>query len=216
MISEFEKHLYNIHLKISRTVKNLPFTYRKNFEELDEETKIILKKLNIFFKNYNNISIEKFFISPYKIYDIEDNYPLEFFLSQKAIKAYTTYIKQLEYEDPDSNYSLNSLQKAFNFVINFCKDKNLTLQEYYKYQDGEIPSFLDHLKNHKINFYTIHALTIPKPDVDSEILNFMFSDFNGVFQTTRFKFFSSKKMKEFAKQAKQKIETKLTNNKQNN
>jgi hypothetical protein len=71
------------------------------------------------------------------------------------------------------------------------------------------------LKNHKINYYTLHALTFQRPQIESRILNFIFPEFYEVFQKTKNKFFTSQKMKEFAKQAKQKLETQIQQTKHN-
>ena len=115
----------------------------------------------------------------------------------------------LDVQDPDSNDSLERLQKSLKFIFGFCKEHGLTLKDYEVYMEESIPTMLKHLKEHKINFYTIHALTFTSPKIESRILDFMFSDFFGTYQKTKNKFFASNKMREFSKQAKIKIEQKL-------
>jgi hypothetical protein len=207
MISEFEKQIYNNHLVVSRKVKNEPFKLKKDFSDLDGDKVISLQKLSKLFNSYPNLIQEDFFMAPHKIYPDDDYYPLEFYTKQKAIKCYTDYVKQLEIQDPDSPDSLRRLAESLKFVSRYCIENNLQLSEYELNIEGTMPCFVEHLKNHKINYYTLHALTFQKPQIESRILDFIFPDFYLVFQKTKNKFFTSKKMKEFAKQAKQKLET---------
>lgn len=209
MISEFEKQIYNNHLIASRKAKNEPYRIKKDFSNLEEDKVIALQKLSKLFNNYPNLLQDDFFIAPHKIYPEDSYYSLEFYTTPKAIKCYTQYVKQLEIQDPDSSDSLRRLTDSLKFVFNFCKENNLQLSDYEINMIGTMPCFVQHLKDHKINYYTLHALTFKKPQIESRILDFIFPDFYEVFQKTKNKFFSSKKMKEFAKQAKNKIEQKL-------
>ena len=67
-----------------------------------------------------------------------------------------------------------------------------------------------HLKNHKINFYTLHALdmdgVVKKQD---EILTWVISDFFNLYNKTRVKFISSKLLKDKSKKGIKIIEQKL-------
>ena len=211
MISEFEKQIYNTHLAVSRKVKNEPFRLRKDFSDLEEDKIMNLSKLSKLFNTYSNLVMEDFFKAPHMIYPDDDWYPLEFFTTRKAIKCYTEYMKRLELQDADSDDSLRRLMESLRFVASYCKEKGLRLKDYELNIEGSMPGFVNHLKHHKINYYTLHALTFSKPALESRILDFMFPDFYEVFQKTKNKFFSSRKMKEFAKQAKQKISERLNN-----
>jgi hypothetical protein len=118
-------------------------------------------------------------------------------------------LEKFSAEDPDSSESLMRFSNSLKFIFSFCKENNISLEEYRTYAIGTLPSFIEHLKNHKINYYTLHALTFSKIDVDSDILNFAFGDFWKTFQITRNKFQSSKKIKTFGKQAIDKINQNL-------
>jgi hypothetical protein len=212
VISEFEKQIYNNHLVVSRKVKNEPFKIRKDFSNLEEDKVISLQKLSKLFNSYPNLIQEDFFMAPHKIYPDESYYPLEFYTKPKAIKCYTDYVKQLEIQDPDSPDSLRRLAESLKFVSRYCIENNLQFSEYEINIEGTMPCFVEHLKSHKINYYTLHALTFKKPQIESRILDFIFPDFYLVFQQTKNKFFSSSKMKEFAKRATIKLENKINNN----
>lgn len=213
MVTELQQQIYNNHLVVSRKVKGEPFKLKKDFSKLEKEKIIALEKLEKLFSTHNNIIPEDFFMAPHKIYPDDEYYPLEFYTKPKAIKCYTQYVKALEILDPDNIESLKRLADGLKFVQNYCQNKGLELKDYELNieTDATMPCFVDHLKNHKINFYTLHALTFEKPAIDSRILEFIFPEFFTVFRKTRNKFYSSKRMKEFAKKAKTTIETKLKN-----
>jgi hypothetical protein len=205
-LSVEQQRIYNDHLAISRSMRDKPFKIRKNFDNFDTDKQIYLEKLSKFFNSYKNIDIKEYFSAPYKLYEDVEYFDLEYFTSQKAKKDYSQYMKQIELMSPDSDDSLRRLINGFKFISKFCKEKNLTLEEYMSFSEKNIPSVLEHLKNHDINFYVIHALGITKFDIENRILEFMFNGFWKTFQKTKNMFYASNKMKKLAKQAKEKIQ----------
>lgn len=211
MISDLGKEIYNTHLVVSRKIKDQPFRIRKNFDDITPDVEMNIQKLERLFTNHPNLNQEDFFEAPYKVFPDEDTYySLEFYTKPRAIRAYTRYMKQLELQDPDSPDSLRRLANSLKFVARYCIENGLKLSDYELNTTGTVPCFVEHLKNHKINYFTLHALTFQKPRVESRILDFIFPDFFTVFQRTKNKFYASKVMKEFAKQAKQKLEQQIT------
>lgn len=210
-MTEFQKRIYNSHLAISRKMRNKPFRIRKDFTDFDQEKIDQLVNLERFFNNYQNIRIDDYFAAPYVIFEDSEYFDLEYFLTSKSRKAYSLYMKKIEMDDPDSDSSLKRLINGLKFVKNFCKEKNLTLEEYPLYIEDALPHMINHLKNHHINMYVIHALGVTKFDVESRILDFIFSDFWVTFKKTKNKFYLSKKMKELAKKALTKIQEKTNN-----
>lgn len=204
MITKLEEQIYNSHLSTYRKIKGEPYSLRKDFSKLEEEKIIYLKKLSKFFENYPNVDMDDFFKAPYIVYDVT-YYPLEFYTKPKALTSYTQYKNQLELQNPDSDDALLRLKKSIQFILEFCKEREIGVSEYETYQTDTIPCFLDHLKNHKINFYALHALTFSIPRVESKILDFMFRDFYGTFRNTRNKYYASKKMKLFGNKLKDKL-----------
>lgn len=209
VISDFQKRIYNSHLVISRKMRDKPFRIRKDFSDMDQTKLDRLASLERFFNSYQNIKIDDYFAAPYAIFEDDDYFDLDFYLTSKAKKAYSQYMKKIEMDDPDSESSLNRLVDSLKFVKNFCKEKNLTLKEYPLYIEDALPNMIDHLKNHHINMYALHALGVTKIEVENRILDFIFSDFWISFQKTKNKFYLSKKMKDFSKQAIDKITKQL-------
>lgn len=205
MISDNEKRIYNNHLVASRKCKDKPFRIKKDFSNITEDQTMVLNKLNQMFENYPNIDQECFFSAPYKLFPDEDYYPLDFYITQRAKKIYAQYMKSLEDESPDTKESLERLRDGLKFVKNFCDEKGLTLEEYEAYYEHNLPSVIDHLKSHKINFYVLHSLGITKINIETRILDFIFGDFYLTFRKTKNKYYSSTKMKEFSKLAIQKL-----------
>ncbi len=208
-MTDFQKRIYNSHLAISRKMRDKPFRIRKDFSDMDQTKLDRLASLERFFNSYQNIKIDDYFAAPYVIFEDDDYFDLDFYLTSKAKKAYSQYMKKIEMDDPDSESSLNRLVDSLKFVKNFCKEKNLTLKEYPLYIEDALPNMIDHLKNHHINMYALHSLGVTKIEVENRILDFIFSDFWISFQKTKNKFYLSKKMKEFSKQAIDKVNQQL-------
>lgn len=212
MLSPNLQSLYNSWMISSRKAKNEPFRIRKNFDNFKESDKAILERLDAFFLKFPSIQKETFFISPYKVFPGEkDFYPLDFYLTHRAVSCYTTYIKQQEMEDPDSEDSMTRFKSSLKFIFLFCKKECLTLEEYVTYSrpSEAIPMIIQHLKNHDINFYALHSLSFSVPKDDKDIYDFMIPKFSDIFYKTRTKYFHSKKMKPFSKKAIQAFEEKI-------
>jgi len=151
------------------------------------------------FLKYPNINQEYFHsaIPPWQIPEKE------------AIKLYVEYVKSLVLDDPDKDESIERLKSGLKYVFKFCKEKNLTFADYLVFSEEALPCWVAHLKNHKIDFHTLHSLQLSKPMLDSELLEFVMSNFFINYQRTKQKFYNSKRMREFGKKAKEKLETLL-------
>lgn len=208
-MTDLQKRIYNSHLAISRKMRDKPFRIRKDFSDIDQSKLDQLASLERFFNSYQNIKIDDYFSAPYVIFEDDDYFDLEFFLTSKAKKAYSQYMRKIEMDDPDSESSLKRLVDSLKFVKNFCKERDLTLEKYPVYIESNLPCIVEHLKNHDINMYCLHALGVSKIEVENRILDFIFSDFWITFQKTKNKFYLSKKMKQMSRQAIDKIQNQL-------
>ena len=220
MITEKEKHIYNSFLYASRKAKDKPVRLRQNFDNIESKDEVSLKKLNLLLSKYTHINYSDFFIAPYKVYGSDNYFDLSFFNTRKAIKCYSIYCKDKETQNPDSEDTINVLKECLKFIYNYCDNKKITLQEYKTYipgvasdllPDSATPEVFWHLKNHHINFYTLHALDMDTAvkNKDIEIFNWFISDFTDLYSKTRVKFLSSKTLKEKAKKGLKIIEQKL-------
>ena len=158
-----------------------------------------MMKFDNIFKKHPNIN-QDYFLAAIPPWEISEN---------EAIKHYVNYTKSLILEDPDKEDSIERLKSALKFVFRFCKEKGLTFIEYLVYSEEVLPCWVSHLKNHKIDFNLLHALQMSNPMIDSEFLEFVLPNFFPNFQRTRQRFYHSKKMKEYAKKAKELLETVL-------
>jgi hypothetical protein len=215
-LTDFDKNLYNIHLRTSRQRLNQPFKYRKDFSNLDAEKILQLKKLSLFFSRFKHIKPEEFFTAPYSLYADENYFDLGYYNSLKAVKAYTLYQKKLITLDPDSNEQLINIQSSLQFILSFCRENNLTLDKYLEHMAGITPSFLLHLKEHNINIYTLFGFRSFGKEafqLDSETVRFIIGDdlYNQI-DSLRTKLFASKKASLLVSQGLQKIQTKLQQN----
>jgi len=220
MITKKEKHIYNSFLYASRKAKDKPVRLRQNFDNIESKDQVSLKKLNLLLSKYTHINYSDFFIAPYKVYGSDNYFDLSFFNTRKAIKCYSIYCKDKETQNPDSEDTINVLKECLKFIYNYCDNKKITLQEYKTYipgvasdllPDSATPEVFWHLKNHHINFYTLHALDMDTAvkNKDIEIFNWFIPDFTDLYSKTRVKFLSSKSLKEKAKKGLKIIEQKL-------
>lgn len=154
-----------------------------------------------FFEKYPNLDKEEFLksIPPFLVDSFEE-----------AMPFYIAHMKALEVKDPDHDVSINRLKKSITFIYKFCKEKNIDLTDYSIYTEAVLPCWVEHLRTHKISFYSLHALTFSKPELESDLLEFVIPKFFLTFQKTRNKFYSSSRMKPFSKKVLEKISQKLT------
>jgi len=211
-ISNFEQHIYNTHLKVTRTKKQQPFKYRKNFDSIDQRTCLHLKKIAIFLKKFPHIDITEFISAPYSVYQDEEYFDLEYYTTLKATKAYTLYQNKKKFIDPDDMQQLENIQKSLLFISSFCLENNIPVTEYIEHKTNNTFSFLLHLREHRVNVYCLFGY--PSFDsairsVDSEILSFTIgSEFVDSLSFFRTKFLSSRKARTFIELGIQKINTK--------
>jgi hypothetical protein len=154
-------------------------------------------QLKHIFQKYPNIN-RKYFLASIPPWDIPE---------KEAIKLYVEYVKSQVLDDPDKDESIERLKSGLKYVFKFCKEKNLTFAEYLVYSEEVLPCWVAHLKKHSIDFHTLHALQLSKSVIDSELLEFVIPNFFINYQRTKQKFYNSKRMKNFGKKAKEKLET---------
>jgi len=216
MINEKEKSIYNSFLYASRKAKNKPVRLRQNFDNIASKDEVALKKLNNLLSKYSHINYSDFFIAPYEVYGPDEYFDLSFFNTRRAIKCYSLYCKDKETRDPDSEDTISTLKECLKFIYNYCSEEKITLEKYKTYIPDSVlasttPEVFWHLKNHRINFYTLHALFIDTgvKNIDTEIFNWFIPNFTELYSKTRVKFLSSKTLKDKAIKGLKIIEQKL-------
>lgn len=215
-LNSYEEHIYNTFLRTSRTRNKQPFKYRKDFTSLPDKTKSDIKKISYFLKKFEHIKVEDFFTAPYIIYPDETYFELEYFTTLKATKAYTLFQKKRIYSDPDSEEQLANIKEALQFILSFCRTNQIQLDAYLTHRDELTPTFLLHLREHKVNIFALLGFTnfskelstVP-PDlvrfiIDEELYNKI-----DIFRT---KLAASQKAKYLVAKGLQKIQTILKEN----
>lgn len=211
MITEYEKNIYNIFLTVSRKIKNKPVKHRQVFNNLQPSVYNALKKVSYLLQRNTHISPKDFFSAPYEYYGCDDYFSIDFFTTTKAIKCYTLYVEQRERSDPDNIDTINRCKECCKNIFYFCRESNITLQEYKTYIYGTTPVILQHLRDHKINFYTLHGLGCENifKNVEGDLLNFFIKDFYSILNETRLKFQRSSLLKVKIRKALDIIEVEL-------
>ena len=202
----FEQKIYNIHLKTLRTSQGKPFKYRKKFADLEgTDTEIQIRRLASLFNKHKHIKIDLFFEAPYKVYGDASPCYLDYYLTQKAIKAYSLYIKKLKYEDPDSESQLRFIIDSFNFIKAFCVTNDITVSEYCNFSKGVTYSFLEHLKHFQVSPYALFNYKDFETNLlktNKDILYFVLSEeYVENFYVFRNRYLQSKKCKKLSELA---------------
>lgn len=157
-LTELEKLLYNKHLAVSRSIKNKPFKLKKDFDGLiDSDKHKHLKRISTLFKKHPEINPDAFFQAPYKLYPDVEYFGLDYFCTMRAIKAYTTYKKQIFLQDPDSQ--LDDVKQSLNFIVKFCIKNKILFHQYPFHRTTDMFTWMSHYKENKINVYSVMEFT---------------------------------------------------------
>ena len=215
MITEREKSIYNSYLYATRSAQNKPTRFRKDFTKLKDQDFVSLKKLSAFFAKHNHINYQDWFIAPFKVYSKDEYFDLKFFNSRKALKCYSLYMKEKEMSNPDSEDTIESIKDGFRYIAKYCIRNSLTIEEYMEHFTNNMPTCLLHLQEHRLNFYTLHALEVESTikTIEKDGLDFIVKDFQTIFASTRTKFYGSAILKAKARETKQKVKLIVENKK---
>jgi hypothetical protein len=159
-VTEDEKRFYNLYLKISRSARNKPFKYRKDFSNFESSDKgkvnlVHLKRIATLFRKFSHIDPEKYFKAPFDLYPDTEYFDLSFFSSRKAIKAYTIMMNKAREETPDTDDQIVFIKDSLRYIALFCIKENITLEDYITYKKGATYSWMKHVKQHNISMYSL-------------------------------------------------------------
>lgn len=204
-LSEFEKNIYNEYLRAQR--KNKPFNARKKFDDLDDETIVVLKQLGSFFASVPNIRIKDFFDAGFKDNEFQ---PIAFFKTMRAIKTYKLYVDQ-KLAETDEEWVLNFIKESLMFIFSFCKQNNAHTKDYLNLiAPSGIPWFIIHLKDFKICLYSVldfESFDNKLMEYSSEAMQVLGDAFFKELPKHRTAFFASKKCKSVARDGLKLIQT---------
>ena len=155
MITSAEKNLYNTYLRVSRTSRNKPFSYRKDFTDLEDKIVVHLNRIsNLLFK-YPHIDPEDYFLAPFKVYPNAEHFAIEYYSGMGGVNAYTMYMKQLQEMPPDSDEQLGFIKKSLKTLGTFCIKNNITTEQYSSFKTGLTYDWMKHVKKHEISIYVL-------------------------------------------------------------
>jgi hypothetical protein len=213
-LTDFEQHIYNTHLRISRSRKGLPFKYRKDFDHLNDVYINSLKKIAIFLAKFPHIKLENFINEPYEIYSDQEQFELDYYTTLKETKDYTLFMKKQEMLEPDSSEQLQNIIESLKYISNFCNEHGIDILNYIEHLTGNSLSYILHLKEHRVNVYSLFGFQNFERSIralDSELLKFILGDeFHNNLSTFRLKFFTSKRAKTLVELGILKIKNKKT------
>lgn len=136
-------------------MKNKPFSYRKDFSDLDDSSSLYLKRISTLLGKYPHITADEYFAAPYKVYPHVEYFALEYFAGAKAIAAYSLYMKQLQEMPPDSAEQLDFIKRSLKYIGSFCVKNKIKLEEYQTSKTGVTYDWMKHVKKHEISVYVL-------------------------------------------------------------
>jgi len=201
-MTSFEELIYNKYIAVSRSSQNKPFRLRKDFTDFEStEYYAYVKKLSYFFTKFPHINLDDFFKAPYEIYKDTD-FDLKFYISQRALKVYTLFNQKTRALPPDSDEQLYGIKKSLQYILTFCNNQSILIDDYISHKSGGIPSCALHLKQCKVTMYTLLGFnqfekTINSSDI--EYIKHVLGDIYDNIPTFRTKFISSKIAKKLSR-----------------
>ena len=212
-MTDLEKRIYNTYLKVSRGKQNQPVTYRKKFDGFEETDKgVYTRKLGRFFSKYPHISHTDFFEAPYEVYPDDDKFDLSFYITQKAIKAYTIAVKKRDSQTPDAQ--IDSIKESLGFIFKYCRDKNISWHDYIHDMSENMNTFVIHIREHKVCVYALFGFQDfdrVVSNIPEELLQFTVGDHLSNIPLLRTRFYSSNKAKKLITEGSAKLSTLLKN-----
>jgi|GEM_PF-636666 len=156
MIKDDISALYNTYLAVSRSSRNKPFKIRNDFDKFeDTEEYFHLNKIAMFLRQFPQIKVRQFFSAPFELYKDTEYFDLKFFTTQRAVHAYTTYMKQLQEESPDSEHHIQFIKDSLRFIGMFCIKNGIHLADYITHSGGVTSSWMKHIKEHNVSIYAL-------------------------------------------------------------
>jgi hypothetical protein len=163
-LSDFEKRIYNQYLYACRVNNNKPFSPRKQFDDVDSETLVTLKRIAGFLEKFPNINLKDFFDAPFKMNESK-HIALSFFNSMRAIKLFSLYTFE-QLQNADSEWTIEKIKQSMLFIYNFCRANNVAFNNYMMCAaPSGIPWFVLHLQQFSINIYALLAF----PNADKQL-----------------------------------------------
>lgn len=157
MITDLGKSIYNHYLRALRVNNDKPYRLKKNFDGFETEPEYLyVMRLEEFFKKYPHLLKNDFFDAPYKLYRDESKYfTLKYYASYKGLKTCIEYYKSLLKDNPDNQ--LDFIKESLQFIMEFCLEKGIQVDDYPFYKSVTQCDFLKHLKEHRISWYVAVA-----------------------------------------------------------
>lgn len=194
-MTELQKKIYNDYLKALAKANNRPYKFRKDFSEIDNDTKNVLYRLELFFLKFKHIEPFKFFEATFEYKGLKFA-KLEDFLRHNAIIAYSKWSNAKYNVSIESEKAIEDFMSGLKFIYDYCVSEGITLKDYRtKTNNIGVLQMLIHLNEQKISYYHLHALNVNRSQLDSDYLQIMFKDFDKMFEETKRQYNNSKIIK---------------------
>lgn len=225
-MTNFQQLIYNLHMLAYRKSQDKPYRFRENFSEFQEEKPedyVSLLKLEKLFKNTPRLNPHLYFIAPYRIYKDSEFLNLQYFLSAKAIKAYTIYTNQLKQSDPDDKDQIEYILSSLKTLKDYCIENKITLKEYSRQTNNIMCRWMIDSIHNTISPYVVLGLKNYGLDIigditktlSQDVAEMLFNEFLENCTEYKVKLFKSKNAKRLVFEGLKKIEDMVNQHLQN-
>jgi hypothetical protein len=157
-MTDLEKEVYNKWLAVTSIAINRPFRLRENWVNFDcREEYPFLQRMTQLFQKHPHIRWDDFFVAPYRVRKEGNRISLAFYVTPRAMKDYSTYMKKIMLMDPDESQQTEAILQSYRFIKDFCIEHKLKANEYTQFSQGYVPAFIKHVKQHQVSIYAMFA-----------------------------------------------------------
>jgi len=161
-VTEDIKRVYNDHLMTTRLFRGNPARPRKDFSGFDEDVRLrYYRNMARWFQRHPEINRKLYFEATLFFHKDDEIIHIKEYCKSSALKNYTEYCKIISGLDLDNIKSIHRCADSFKFIRDFCIDNNIPdLRSYMSHapSSGNVPSFLNHIKNNSIDIYPLFAI----------------------------------------------------------
>jgi hypothetical protein len=157
-LNENQKRLYNLHLQTFKRHQNKPFQKRLNFDDFESEKPedyLWLQKLDNLLTSHPQINQKLYFEAPYRIYEDQDYFNLNYYTSQAGIRAYILLLKEMDDQSPDNDFQIEFIRDSLEFIKQYCIENKIELSKYLQHIESITYVWAVHLAEHKISPFVI-------------------------------------------------------------
>lgn len=119
--------------------------------------------------------------------------------NRQSIRVYRNYIEKMELKNDIPQIKVN-VENSIKFLVSYCVENKITLQQYFEKDKNLIPMFLKHINSGVISKCFVACLSdfyLIMANYPQDVINDFFIDYEESYKSFRSKFTCSNELKHF-------------------